>query len=556
MSLYLKAMFGFAAFLGALVALLAAAMAQEPNPPPAVRFRDVAARAGLNFVFNNSPTAEKYMIEAVPGGVAAFDYDGDGRPDIFFTNGAGIPSLQKSDPKFFNRLYRNEGGMTFKDVTAEAGVAGAGYSMGAAAADYDNDGHVDLFVAGVNGNALYHNLGNGKFEEVAARAGIHSNVWSVAAGWFDYDRDGLPDLFVVNYLKWSPSLDRFCGKREIGLRIYCSPTYFEGLPNTLYHNLGNGKFEDVSESSGISRHVGKGMSVAFADYDSDGWPDALVTNDTEANFLFRNQHNGTFEEVALAAGVAFDPSGRAISNMGVDFRDYNNDGRPDIAITALSKQTFPLFRNDGHDGFADAGYTSGMSRLSIEASGWCIALADLNNDGWKDIFTANSHVNDEVERLESSLYRQANSVFMNLGNGRFTDVSRDIGSEFQTRRAHRGCAVADFNGDGKLDVVVSSLGEPAELWENVSPGPQHWLDIQLEGHHANRSGLGANIHLGAQTNHMTSAVGYASSSLTAVHFGLGNLPGPFSVRIDWPGGKTQIVNDVKADRVLRVAEQP
>ena len=282
--------------------------------------------------------------------------------------------------------------------------------MGAASADFDNDGHVDLFVTGVNRNILYRNLGNGKFEDVTVSAGIRSNVWSVAAGWFDYDHDGLPDLFVVNYVKWSPDLDRFCGKPEIGLRIYCSPTYFEALPNTLYRNLGNGKFEDVSVKSGIALHPGKGMSVAFADYDADGWTDAFVTNDTVANSLFRNKGDGTFEEVALNAGVAFDPAGKAISNMGTDFRDYDNDGRPDLIITALSKQTFPLFRNDGSGGFVDAGHVSGLSRLSVDSSGWCAGFVDLNNDGWKDIFTANSHVNDEVERLEATAYRQANSA--------------------------------------------------------------------------------------------------------------------------------------------------
>ncbi|MDQ1473756.1 MAG: enediyne biosynthesis protein [Bryobacterales bacterium] len=537
-----------------LVALLVIPAA-PPLQPPEIRFRQTAERAGLNFIFMNDPTPQKYMIEGVPGGVAVFDYDGDGRPDIYFTNGASVPSLEKFDPKFLNRLYRNEGGMKFSDVTAAAGVGGAGYSMGAAAADYDNDGHVDLFVTGVNRNVLYRNLGNGKFEDVTAAAGIRSAVWSAAAGWFDYDRDGLPDLFVVNYLKWSQGLDRFCGKPEIGLRIYCSPSYFEGLPNTLYRNLGNGKFEDVSVKSGVASHPGKGMSVAFADYDSDGWPDAFVTNDTVANSLFRNKGDGTFEEVALNAGVAFDPAGKAISNMGTDFRDYDNDGRPDLIITALSKQTFPLFRNDGNGGFADAGYTSGLSRLSVDASGWCAGFVDLNNDGWKDIFTANSHVNDQVERLESTAYRQANSIFMNLGNGHFSDVSAAAGADFQARRAHRGCAFADFDGDGKLDVVVSALGEPAELWENVSPGREHWIDIQLVGRKSNRDGIGAKIHIGTQVNHMTTATGYASSSHTPVHFGLGTMQQIGTVEIDWPGGRKQVLHNIRADQTLKVVEE-
>ena len=537
--------------------LAVAGMPGESTPrPPEIRLQDVAQRAGVNFVHQNHPTREKYMIESVPGGVAAFDYNSDGLTDIFFTNGASVPSLEKDGPKYWNRLYRNDGGMKFSDVTAEAGVGGIGYSMGAAAADYDNDGNVDLFVAGVNRNILYHNLGNGKFEDVTGRAGIKSGMWSVAAGWFDYDNDGLLDLFVVNYLKWTPASDRFCGKRSIGLRIYCSPTYFDGQANTLYRNLGNGKFEDVSERAGISGHVGKGMSVAFADYDSDGWMDAFVSNDTEPNFLFHNNGNGTFEEVGLPAGVAFDGGGQAISSMGVDFRDYDNDGLPDLNITAIGKQTFPLFRNNGKGSFEDAGFPSGLSRLSVDVSGWCNGFVDLNNDGWKDLFTANSHVNDEIERLESTTYKQANSIFVNLGNGRFGDVSASAGAGFRTRRAHRGCAFADFNGDGKIDVVVASLGEPAELWENVSPGREHWIVIKLVGKKSNRDGIGASIRIGTQTNHMTTSVGYASSSHYGVHFGLGSLQKIETLSVEWPSGKIQVLRDVKADQVLKVVEQP
>lgn len=519
-----------------------------------IQFNDVAQQANLNFTLDNEPTAQKYMIEAVPGGVAVFDYDGDGRPDIYFTNGASAPSLEKTGPQHLNRLFRNRGGMKFSDVTVNAGVEGAGYSMGAAAADYDNDGHVDLFVAGVNRNILYRNLGDGRFQDVTDQAGIKSDRWSVAAGWFDYDNDGLLDLFVVNYLKWSHALDRFCGKPEIGLRIYCSPQYFEGVSNTLYRNLGNGSFRDVSERSGIAKHIGKGMSVAFADYDGDGRMDIFVTNDTEPNSLFHNRGDGTFEELALPAGVAFNREGKAISSMGTDFRDYDNDGWPDLIVTALSKQTFPLFHNDRKGGFEDSGFTSGLARESVQQSGWCAGFVDLNNDGLKDIFAANSHVNDQVERLEATTYRQANSVFANLGEGRFTDVSRDVGADFQTPRAHRGCGFADFNGDGKMDVVVSSLGDRAELWENISPNINHWIDFRLKGTRSNRDGIGARVAIGSQTNHMTTSVGYASSSYSGVHFGLGTNSHIETVKIDWPSGKTQALHDVEADHVLQVIE--
>jgi hypothetical protein len=287
----------------------------------------------------------------MPGGVAAFDYDNDGRVDILFTNGASIPSLKKDSPKFYNRLFHNEGGMKFRDATAESGLAGDGYSMGVAAGDFDNDGKADLFVAGVHHNALFRNLGNGKFEDVTSKSGIKSDEWSVAAGWFDFDNDGLLDLFVVNYGAWSPAYDRFCGDSSKGLRVYCHPKYFEPRPNQLYRNRGDGTFEDVTAKSGILQHKGRGMSVAFADYDADGLLDVFVTNDNLPNFLFHNLGKGKFEETALLAGVAVLDHGKPVASMGADFKDYDNDGRPDITVTALNGETFPLFHNDGKGSF-------------------------------------------------------------------------------------------------------------------------------------------------------------------------------------------------------------
>ena len=526
----------------------------ESGPPSPIRFRNVAASAGIGFVLDNSPTPNKYMIESVPGGVAAFDYNGDGLTDIYLTNGAAIPSFEKDDPKYFNRLYRNEGGMKFTDVTEEARVAGEGYSMGVAAADYDNDGDVDLFVAGLNRNTLFQNDGKGHFDDVTEGAGLESKVWSVAGGWFDYDSDGWLDLFVVNYLKWAPELDRFCGDRSSGLRIYCSPAYFDGLPNSLYRNRGDGTFEDVSKESGVGAHVGKGMSVAFADYDGDGFLDAFATNDTQPNFLFHNLGDGTFEETALLAGVAFNSDGKAISSMGVDFRDYDNDGRPDVNVTALTGQTFPLFRNRGKGNFQDASNASEVARLTVKRSGWSNAFADFNNDGWKDLFTANSHVNDQIEHFEPATYKQTNSILVNLGNGKFRDVSSEAGTDFQQPRAHRGAAFADFNQDGLLDAVVSSLGQPAELWENVSPGNNAWITIQLVGTKSNRGGIGARVLLGNQANHMTSAVGYASSSHRGVHFGLGKTENIDFVKIEWPSGTVQNLATVEANQVIEVRE--
>ncbi|HEY3836295.1 MAG TPA: CRTAC1 family protein [Bryobacteraceae bacterium] len=518
---------------------------------PAIRFEDVASQAGISFILENHPTPEKHLIETIPGGVAVFDYDGDGRPDIYFANGADIPSLEKSSAKYWNRLYRNLGGWRFRDVTEEAGVIGAGYSMGLAVGDYDNDGHPDLFIAGVNRNTLYRNLGNGRFEDVTTRAGIKSDEWAVAAGWFDYDRDGRLDLWVVHYAKWSPSFNRYCGDAARGIRIYCHPKYFEGLASTLYRNRGDGTFEDVTERAGIAKYVGRGMSVAFADYDRDGFPDVFVTNDNMPNFLFHNKGNGKFEEVALAAGTSLRDDGKPISSMGSEFKDYDNDGLPDIVVTALAGETFPVFRNLGKGNFADATYSSRLGRFSVKHSGWGLGLFDFNNDGWKDLFTANSHVNDRVEAFESAAYREADSVFLNEG-GNFRDVSVEAG--LGPARAHRGVSFADLDGDGRVDAVVSALGDPAEVWRNMTTDAGHWINLRLRGTHDNRDGIGARVRIGNQMNEMTTTVGYASSADWGIHFGVGSQTTIPKIEVRWPNGRLQTLTSVAADQVLTVKQ--
>jgi len=539
------------ALLFAALAYAAVLYAVAPVAPP-IRFREIAAGSGIDFVVENNPTERKHMIETMPGGIAILDYDGDGRPDIYFTNGAAIPSLEKSSPKFWNRLYRNEGNMRFRDVTEEAGVAGAGYSMGAAAADFDNDGLPDLFVAGVNRNILFRNTGHGRFEDITEKAGIRSGEWAVAAGWFDYDRDGKLDLWVVHYAKWSPAFDQFCGDASRGLRIYCHPKYFEGLASTLYRNKGDGTFEDVSARAGIAQYPGRGMSVAFADYDQDGFPDVFVTNDNMPNFLFHNKGNGTFEEVGLVSGAALRDHGKAVASMGAEFKDYNNDGLPDITVTALAGETFPTFRNLGkNSGFTDATSESKMGAASVRHSGWGLGVFDFNNDGWKDVFTANSHVNDLVEKFEPAVYREKDSVFVNEG-GIFRDVSDGAG--LSSIRAHRGAAFADFNGDGLIDAVVSCLGEPAELWENISPAAEHWIALRLRGIKSNRDGIGARIRIGDQYAEMTTALGYASSADWDVHFGVGNTTVIPKITIQWPRTTTQVLSGIKADQMLQVSE--
>ena len=540
-------------------------IAQADKSVSGIRLTNVADAAGLRFVYQHSPTPEKYFVESVPGGVAVFDYNGDSRPDIFFTNGAKTPSLEKSSPSYSNRLYRNDGGMRFTDVTAAAGLAGAGYAIGAAAGDFDNDGRVDLFVAGARTNQLYRNRGDGRFEDVTRPAGIASGDFGVAGGWFDYDNDGRLDLLVVNYVQWSAGENPSCGDEGRKIKIYCHPRVFQGLPNRLYRNRGDRTFEDVSARAGLQAHIGKGMSASFADFDHDGRLDIFVTNDAVPNFLFHNNGDGTFTETALLSGVSVPDTGRPTSSMGVDAQDYDNDGWEDILFTALTGETFPLFRNEsarspGSPGsptsrgtFVEVTQPSGLAASTVKSSGWCSIVADIDNDGWKDIFTANSHVNDRIGDFEALEFRQANSLFINDGRGKFRDATAEAGLA-ATLAAHRGCGIADFNADGRLDVVVLSLGSQAELWRNDSTPAARWLIVRLVGTKSNRDGIGARVLVGSQVRTMTTAMGYASSSHAGLHFGLGSAPGPVRVEVQWPSGVKQVLENVEVNRVLEVVE--
>jgi enediyne biosynthesis protein E4 len=547
-----------------VVLVATAVVAAQPvaREEPRLRFRNVAEAAGVRFVHQSSPSREKYLVETVPGGVAVFDYNGDGRPDLFFTNGASAPALDKHGPADWNRLYRNDGDLHFTDVTESAGVSGIGDAMGAAAADYDNDGDIDLFVAGVRQHQLLRNRGDGRFDDVTKASGIVSGEWGVAAGWFDADNDGRLDLFVVNYVQWSADRNPFCGDEARGIRIYCHPRLFTGLPNRLYRNRGDGTFEDVSAKAGVLAQIGKGMSVAFADIDRDGRLDAFVTNDTRPNFLFRNTGDGTFAEIALTAGASVPDSGRPISSMGTDVQDIDNDGWDDIFLTALAGETFPVFHNDasmasskGALAFTDVTQTTGVARATVKASGWCAIAADFDNDGWKDLFTANAHVDNRIGEFEAIAFNQANMFLRNDGRGHFTDVSVAAGFA-DSAAAHRGCGVADLDGDGRLDLVVSALGTPAEVWKNESAPDQRWLIVRLTGTKSNRDGIGARVTVGTQVRTMTTAIGYASSSHAGLHFGLGRSASPTidRVEVQWPSGARQVIDGVRTNQVLTITE--
>jgi hypothetical protein len=538
-------------------------LAQGITAPP-IRFEDIAERAGVHFVVENSPTPEKHQPETMPAGVALFDYDGDGLLDIYLVNGAEIPSLAKTGPKYYNRLFHNNGNGTFTDVTGHARVAGAGYGMGVAAGDYDNTGRPSLFVANVNGNQLFHNNGDGTFADVTAKAGLGGamhhgrKMWSIAAGWFDYNRDGLLDLFVVNYCDWDPRYEPSC----MGLngRGYCHPDSFPPLTNTLYRNNGDGTFTDVSTETGVSKLEGRGMGVAFADYDHDGWPDVFVANDNSPNLLFRNIDGKRFEEVGLQAGVAYNEEGNVLAGMGVDFRDVNNDGLPDIWHTAIENETFPLYLNNGKGAFVNAGQQSRLANLTRPMSGWSNGIVDLDNDSWNDLVVARSNVLDNIEQISQHFrYAEPDSVFRNLGNGQFADVSATAGADFTRLAPHRGLAYGDLDNDGRVDLVVTALGAPVSLLRNVTETHNHWIMLKLVGTKSNRMGIGAQIRLTTDDgrklyNEVTTSTGYAASSDARVHFGLGGSRVIREIEIRWASGTRQLLRNVDADRIMAITE--
>jgi enediyne biosynthesis protein E4 len=565
---------GFRAFgLAAVLLGCWAARGQNASPAGVIehnvaagqpgRFVDVTMTSGVHFEGQAYHTSKKYLIETMGSGAALFDYDNDGRLDIFFANGAPLrdptaPATipQKAGSKDWNRLYHQKEDGTFEDVTEKSGLAGAGYDMGVAVGDYDNDGYEDLYVTGYGGNHLYHNNGNGTFSDVTEAAGIGGSGWSSSAAWVDLDNDGRLDLVVLRYLKWDFA-DLWCGEHREGYRAYCHPDLFQPMVPLVYHNDGNGHFTEVAAKIGLDK-PGKGLGIAIADYDRDGHTDIFVANDSMLEFLYHNKGNGTFEEIGLPDEVAVDGDGRTYAGMGVDFSDYNNDGLPDLIVTSLANQKYALYRNNGDGSFTYASYMSGVAESTLLHSGWGVAFLDYDNDGWKDLIVAQGHDIDNIQLTFPQFRYKEPMLLMHNDGKHFVDVSVRSGDAFHEAWVGRGLTAGDIWNDGHVDVVVTTNGGPSYILRNETPTSNHWLGIKLVGHQSNRDGIGAEIKLttskGTQFATVSTAGSYLSSNDKRAHFGLGSDAAAQSVEIRWPSGTVQTLKNVNGDRVLVVDE--
>jgi len=523
---------------------------------PRVQFVNVAREAGITFRHENGASKEKLMPETFGSGVAWIDFDNDGLPDLFFANGA---DLAHGKPSPGNVLYRNLGNGKFEDVTKKAGVAGNGmFATGVTVGDYDNDGFLDVFVTGYNSRQLFHNNGDGTFTDVTAKAGVAGGGWSSSAAWVDYDRDGYLDLFVARYLDYDIHNAPYCGYKQEGYRMYCDPQQFDGVPAQLFHNNHDGTFTDVSVKAGIANRAGKGLGVVVGDIDLDGWPDIFVTNDGVRNFLYRNKSDGTFQDITYTAGTGFDMNGKAMAGMGTEIADFDGDGLPDIFLTAFSREYNTLFRNLGKLQFEDvtlkAGLQSGFLTLAFGTK-----LFDYDNDGSLDIFCTNGHVTDNVELYDPQLsYKQSDLLYQNIGGGKFKDVSAESGPAFRIKHVGRGAAVADFDNDGDLDIVIADCGGPALLYRNDGGNRNHWLAIKARGRESNRFGLGSKVRVTAggvtQYREINPSGSYLSTSDMRLYVGLGKETVARRLEIEWPRGKKQVLENVPANQVLNLDE--
>jgi enediyne biosynthesis protein E4 len=534
----------------------------RPGDSPGV-FADATQKSGISFRYQSSHTSKKYLLETMGAGVALLDYDNDGRLDIFFVNGAPLrdPTPQKSipgktGPEYWNRLYHQKLDGTFEDMTEKAGVQGAGYGMGVAVGDYDNDGFEDLYVTAYGGNRLYHNNGNGTFTDVTQTAGVAGGGWSSSAAWVDLDGDGFLDLIALRYLDWNFT-DVWCGEHKEGYRAYCHPDFFKPVAPLVYHNNKDGTFTEVSQKLGLDK-PGKGLGIAIADYDRDGQIDLFVANDSMPEFLYHQKKEHTFEEVGLVSQVAVDIDGRTYAGMGVDFADYNNDGWPDVIVTDLANQRYALYQNMGDGSFNYATSTAGLGSMTVSHSGWGIRFFDYDNDGWKDLLIAQGHDLDTIELTSPNLrYREPMLLARNTGR-RFIDVSAQAGTVFNRTWVARGMAIGDMDNDGRPDAVVTTNEGPAYVLHNETRNSNHWILLKLVGHRSNRDGIGAEVTIvtaaGSQYATVSTASSYLSASDKRVHFGLGKDATVQRIEIRWPSGILQTLKDVRADQILQIDE--
>ncbi|HEY6802414.1 MAG TPA: CRTAC1 family protein [Pyrinomonadaceae bacterium] len=538
-----------------------------PTPGPQARSPLTFTKLpGVAFTHAASKTSFKYLLETMGGGVGIFDFNNDGLMDLFFTNGAALKDAMtknelpdKTDPKFWNRLYQQKPDGTFTDVTERAGLKGVGYSMGVAAADFDNDGFVDLFVSGYKSDRLYRNNGDGTFSDVTSKLPKVDEGWSTSAAWFDYDRDGRLDLFIARYMAWDfASGSLFCGGPTSAQRAYCHPDNFQPAANVLLHQRSDGTFEDVSKPSGIAGSPGKGLGVAVADFDNDGLTDVFVANDSVRQSLYRNKGDGTFEDLGAISGVAYDEDGKTFAGMGVDCADYDNDGYVDVIVTTLSNEKYALYRNNGDLSFTYATNTSAVGQITLLNAGWGVHFVDEDNDGLRDLFVAQGHVLDTIESSTAYLkYKQPPLLMRNTGKG-FVNVSATAGVVFNVPLAARGAAFGDLNNDGQVDAVIAVLDDAPVIIKNNGT-KNHWVGISLVGSKSNRNGIGARIVVTSmngtkQIADVSSAGSYLSANDPRVVFGLGSLKSVRSIEVRWPSGRVQKIATAGVDRYLKIIE--
>jgi hypothetical protein len=530
-----------------ILSALALLWAASPPATDPVRFTDVTAAAGIKFTHNAGRTGKKWLPETMGAGCAFLDFDGDGWLDILLVNGKDlIPHGRHTTAA----LYRNNRNGTFTDVTRGSGLDVEIYGLGVSVGDYDNDGRDDVYITALGGDHLFHNEGAGKFRDVTAQSGLRNAAFASSAAWFDYDRDGKLDLFVANYVQWDQQHDVWCSL-DGSTKSYCTPESYKGTPSKLYHNMGSGKFEDVTAAAGASDPNGKSLGVAVLDYNGDGWPDLFVANDTQPNKLYRNLQNGKFKEEGLAAGVAFGEDGVARGAMGVDAGDYDRSGKQHLMVGNFSNQMLGLYHNEGNGLFVDEAPRSPIGRATLLNLTFGLFFFDYDLDGYPDIFTANGHIEEEIARVQPKVqYAQTPQLFRNLGRGRFEPVPA-----FTRPMVARGAAYGDFDRDGDLDILIASNNGPAMLYRNDGGNRNHWLRVRLVGTKSNRDGIGAVVHVGPQSQTVHSGSSYCSSSDLALTFGLGADAAPVTVEIAWPSGTRQKVANVKPDQHLTITEQ-